>query len=258
MKKLIALLLLCLAGSALAAAPQPKRSLVFAYNAFPPWKYYDQQGLPAGPYTDLVRELARRMHLPLRFLHCPLPRCLAAMEQGRADLMIGVQRADDRSQYLEYLDPPFAQGNRLALYQRRDDPRDLSQYVDLLSLKVGVVEGVRYQEAFDNDPRIQRDAAPSIESNFRKLLAGRIDVLIGNEQQSGLLARRAEFAPQVRRAPLSLDDSRPHHLVLSLKSPYYAERTEFSKTLQTMLADGSVARILSGVPLQPTSATRPR
>ncbi|RBJ68952.1 amino acid ABC transporter substrate-binding protein, partial [Pseudomonas sp. MWU12-2534b] len=68
MKKLIALLLLCLVcETALAEA----RELVFAYNVFEPWKRLDAQGQPAGPYTEIVRELARRLDLRLRFLHCP-------------------------------------------------------------------------------------------------------------------------------------------------------------------------------------------
>ncbi|WP_160309846.1 substrate-binding periplasmic protein [Chromobacterium subtsugae] len=257
MKTLLALLLSCLgllAQPALASDNGP-RPLVLAYNAFAPWKNYDGQGQPSGPYTEIVRELARRLRLPLRFLNCPLPRCLAAMQQGRADLMIGVQHSPQRARYLDYLEPPFASGNRLALYQRGNDPRVIRRYQDLLPLTVGVVDGVQYQEAFDQDPRLRRDTALTMESSFRKLAAGRIDVLIGNEQQTGLLAASHEFAGRVRRAGLTLDDLRPHRLALAQNSPFHAEKARFSQALQAMLDDGSVARILAGLPLRPAAAT---
>ncbi|WP_434631699.1 substrate-binding periplasmic protein [Chromobacterium sp. CV08] len=243
MKRLIALLLCCLT---LTSAPAAAHELVFAYNVFEPWKRVDAQGRPAGPYTEIVRELARRLGMPLRFFPCPLSRCLAAMQAGKADLMIGVQYSAERARYLDYLEPPFASGNRLALYQRRDDGRGVVRYADLLPLTVGVVQGVRYHPRFDADSRIRRDTAPTMESSFRKLVAGRVDVLIGNEQQSGLLAASPEFAASVRRVPLTLDDARPNRLVLARTSPRYPERARIARTLRAMLADGSVARLLAG------------
>ncbi|KIA79880.1 hypothetical protein QR66_13750 [Chromobacterium piscinae] len=244
-KKLTALLLFVLSASALAAAQAKPQALVFAYNAFAPWKTFDSQGQPAGPYTDIVRELARRMHLSLRFLPCPLSRCLAAMQNGKADLMIGVQNTPQRARYLDFLDPPFANDNRLAFYQRSGDSRDISHYADLLPLTVGVVEGVQYQPQFDADGRIRRDAGPTVESSFRKLVAGRVDVLIDNEQQSALLASSEEFAGRVQRARLTLDNPHPNRLALARHSPLQPEKAEFEHALRAMLADGTISRLLA-------------
>ncbi|MEO9385336.1 substrate-binding periplasmic protein [Chromobacterium phragmitis] len=242
MKKLIALLLLCLAFQpALASA----RELVFAYNLFEPWKRLDAHGQPAGPYTEIVRALAGRLKLPLRFLQCPLPRCLSAMRQGRADLMIGVRPTPERLAYLDFLEPPFASSNHLVFYQRRGDPRALARYDDLLPLTVGVAEGVSYEAGFDRDLRIRRDASPGMESGFRKLAAGRVDALIVNASQGAALAARPEFAGRVTRAPLTLDDRHPNRLALARRSPLRADKARIEQALRGMMADGSVARILA-------------
>ncbi|OQS10359.1 hypothetical protein B0T37_00940 [Chromobacterium violaceum] len=242
MKKLIVLLLCCLAFEpALADA----RELVFAYNVFEPWKRLDAQGRPAGPYTEIVRELARRLGLPLRYLHCPLSRCLATMQQGRADLMIGVRPTVERARYLDFLEPPFANGDHLAFYQRRDDARVIARYEDLLPLTVGVAEGVSYLPRFDRDARIRREASPGMESGFRKLAAGRVDALIVNARQGALLASRPEFAGRVRRAALTLDDSHPNRLALARRSPLHAQRARIEQALRAMVADGTAARILA-------------
>ncbi|POZ62963.1 substrate-binding periplasmic protein [Chromobacterium alticapitis] len=248
MKKLIALLLLCLVcETALAEA----RELVFAYNVFEPWKRLDAQGQPAGPYTEIVRELARRLDLRLRFLHCPLSRCLARMQQGRADLMIGVRQTAERSQYLDFLEPPFANGDRLAFYQRRGDPRVIARYEDLLPLKVGVSEGVSYAARFDHDARLRRDASPGMESGFRKLAEGRVDVLIVNESQGAALAARPEFAARVKRAALTLDDHHPNRLALARQSPLQPQKARIEQTLRGMQADGTLARLQQAGPIKP-------
>ncbi|MEO3962088.1 substrate-binding periplasmic protein [Chromobacterium piscinae] len=237
MKKLIVLLLCCLAFEpALADA----RELVLAYNVFEPWKKLDARGEPAGPYTEIVRELARRLGLPLSFLHCPLSRCLAAMQQGRADLMIGVRPTLERSRYLDFLMPPFATSNHLVFYQRSGDPRALARYDDLLPL-----EGVSYEAGFDHDARIRREASPGMESGFRKLAAGRVDALIVNASQGAALAARPEFAGRVKRAALTLDDRHPNRLALALRSPLHPRKADLEQALRGMVADGTVARILA-------------
>nr|WP_269212500.1 transporter substrate-binding domain-containing protein [Chromobacterium vaccinii] len=239
---MIVLLLCCLAFEpALADA----RELVLAYNVFEPWKKLDARGEPAGPYTEIVRELARRLGLPLRFLHCPLSRCLAVMQQGRADLMIGVRPTPERSRYLDFLMPPFANSNHLVFYQRSGDARALARYDDLLPLTVGVSEGVSYEAGFDRDARIRRDASPGMESGFRKLAAGRVDALIVNASQGAALAARPEFAGRVKRAALTLDDRHPNRLALARRSPLHPRKADLEQALRGMVADGTVARILA-------------
>ena len=80
--------------------------LVFAYNLFPPWKTMDAHGEPQGPYTELMREVARRAKLRLAFLPCPLARCLQYMRQGKADVVIGVKNTAGRREFIDFIDPP--------------------------------------------------------------------------------------------------------------------------------------------------------
>ncbi|QEL57228.1 substrate-binding periplasmic protein [Chromobacterium paludis] len=244
MKKLIALLLLALCSQSALAAPE----LVLAYSVFEPWKRLDAHGLPAGPYADIVRELARRLKLPLRFAHCPLSRCLAMMEQGRADLMIGVRPTPERSRYLDFLEPAFANGDHLAFYQRSDDNSVIARYEDLHARRVGVSEGVSYTPRFDGDAQLRRDASPGMESGFRKLAQGRVDVLIVNSSQGRELAARPEFAGKVKRAVLTLDDHHPNRLALARRSPLQPQKTRIQQALRGMVADGTIARLLSATP----------
>lgn len=242
LKSLLALACL-LASLRYAAAGEPP--LVFAYNLFPPWKTMDAHGEPQGPYTELMREVARRAKLRLAFLPCPLARCLQYMRQGKADVVIGVKNTAGRREFIDFIDPSFATGSRLALYQRSDDPRPLHSYRQLYPFLIGVVEGVRYQDEFDGDLRLRREPAPSLDSNFRKLKAGRIDALIADERQTAELAADAEFHRHVKRAPLLLYSPEPRRIGLAIHSQRYAHKRRIARALRSMLQDGTVARLLA-------------
>jgi len=228
----------------LARADEP-RPLVLAFNTYYPWKTLDAQGQPAGPYTEIVKLLAQRLSVRLVFLPCPIQRCLQAMQQGQADIVIGVRNSEDRDSYIDFIDPPYAPATPLAIYLRQGDARRVRHYADLYALNLGVVEGVSYLPLLDKDKRIQRDFAPNSLSNFRKLLAGRVDAIIASRGNAEALILSQGWQKQLKRQPLSLDGQDERRLGLARHSFWYPQRARFSSTLQGMLQDGSIARLLA-------------
>ncbi|RMD00414.1 hypothetical protein EAY64_04880 [Aquitalea palustris] len=234
------LLSLCLCPAWAASPP-----LVLAFNTFSPWKTLDAQGQPSGPYVEIIKLLAARLDAPVRYLSCPLQRCLQAMRQGQADLVIGVRNSDDRDAYITFLDPPYAAATPLAIYLRRADSRQVRSYADLYPLRIGVVEGMRYQPAFDEDKQLERDFAPSSLSNFRKLLAGRVDAVVINRRNGMALLHSQGWEALVREQPLQLPGLEERRIGLSRRSPWYARRERLTTVLRGMLRDGSIARLLA-------------
>lgn len=235
------LLALCLSG-----LPVQAQRLVFAFNTAEPYKVLDAQGRPAGAYVDIIRELARRSQLVLEIEQAPLKRVLAMLENGSADIGIGIKGGPERDGYLQFLDPPFAPGSRTIVLQRAADPRLLRRYEDLLPLRVGVVEGVLYFARFDADGRMQRDAAPNVSSALRKLLARRFDVMLVNSLQAESVLRHASYRGQVRRAAVSFDSGNPRRIALSRRS-VVAQQLQgvLSAQLAAMVKDGTVRRLLA-------------
>lgn len=225
--------------------------LILAFNTFSPWKTLDAQGQPSGPYVEIVKLLAARLDAPVHYLPCPLLRCLQAMRQGQADLVIGVRNSDDRDAYIDFLDPPFAAATPLAIYLRRADARQIRRFADFYPLRIGVVEGVRYLPVFDQDKQLERDFAPNSLSNFRKLLAGRIDALVINRRNGMELLRSQGWEALVREQPLQLPAQEERRLGLARRSPWYARRDQLTAVLRGMLRDGSIARLLAATATAP-------
>jgi polar amino acid transport system substrate-binding protein len=247
--------LLCLlAGCCLAVPVTRAQPLVFAFNTAEPYKVLDPAGQPAGAYVDIIRELARRSQLVLQIEPVPLKRVLVMLEQGSADIAIGIKGGPDRDGYLTFLDPPFAPSSRTIVLQRAADRRKLQRYEDLLPLRVGVVEGVHYFPQFDSDTRIRRDAAMTVDAALRKLQAKRFDVLMINSLQAQGELRIRGRAALFRHAPLSFEFGEPRRIAISRHTPH---RAVLSAQLAGMVKDGTVRRLLAKTDAQIAASPLP-
>ena len=104
---------------------------------------------------------------------------------------------------------------------------------------------MRYQPAFDEDKQLERDFAPSSLSNFRKLLAGRVDAVVINRRNGMALLHSQGWEALVREQPLQLPGLEERRIGLSRRSPWYARRERLTTVLRGMLRDGSIARLLA-------------
>lgn len=240
------LLPLLLCGTSVAQAHANKQpTLVYAFSVFSPFKVQNQNGLPGGPYTELLQTLARRSGVHLHSVQCPLKRCLSMMKHGLADISIGIRNNPERNRYLTFIDPPFAKSTPTIFLQRENDPREIRRYEDLYPLRVGVVEGASYFSRFDADKKIQRDAASNGQQALRKLAAGRFDVLIINAVQASVLSAEISTV-RLRRAPLVVTDDQPRRIAIATNSSKAQSlKPQLSAELQKMLDDGTVQRILA-------------
>lgn len=247
-RRLFLSLLLCGITCNAHALPQ---KMVLAYNIFPPWKVYDTQGKPAGPYTEIIKALSHRMGVQFDYVACPLQRCLELVNQGKADVVIGIKNGQGRDNIIDFISPPFAAGTHTALYQRRDDPRVIKRYEDLKPLKIAVMEGAHYQSQFDNDNSLQKDSAPVGISGFMKLRAKRVDVVIFNEIVGDNLLQSRHLAGQFKKAAFFLPAEDPRFIGLGKHSAFQPYKTQLETALGSLIKDGTIRRILLQTTMAP-------
>src|SRR3989344_8294618 len=76
-------------------------------DLWPPFRMEDAQGNLPGLDIDVLNEIGRRSGLSFDIQRAPWARGLADLQQGRADLMIGLAKTPEREQYIEYLSSPY-------------------------------------------------------------------------------------------------------------------------------------------------------
>ncbi len=237
-------LLLC---AALVALTLPSRAeapvLRIATLEWPP---YVGRDLPdQGLWAELAREAARRMNRSLELSILPWNRALLGAEQGRFEAVMPAQRSADREQGYHFSRP--LPGGAVGLVARRADGLAWTSLADLRDKRLGVVRGYLNTPEIDEDPSWSRDPAPDDLHNLRKLLLGRIDLVVIDRYVAahhlrGELAERAleivDLGPALSQRDL--------HVMFPLKQNGGRALCEgFDGALEAMQADGTLASLFA-------------
>lgn len=246
-------LILSSAAQADVSSPPKLRHAVFH---MPPWSMQENEQF-VGAHIEIIRELASRLSTELEWIDCPIDRCQVLLEAGEADIVIGLRPTNIRERYLRYLNPPFLQrGYPKVFYLRRESDHALNHYQDLYRYRIGVVRGSKLFDQFDQDRKLQIDYAEDVESNFRKLLLGRIDVVAVPEGRGEYALRLLNIRDQVQKAGFRVNDDTPRRIAISQRSPWHEHLSLLEKTLAEMVREKRIERIIEQHYLQPYGIAR--
>jgi polar amino acid transport system substrate-binding protein len=196
MKKILfTVMVATITGASLTGNGQAETLRWVQYNVSP----YAAEHLPAGGFwCQLVREaLALRGH-DISIQWYPLKRAFAMVENGAADLSLGWLKTPEREKAVLFSDRPVAR-SPVVFFHRRDKAFDWETLEDLKGLRIGDrlgnVNGGKTYLAAEKAGVINVERVPADEQNLKKLLLGRIDVIVGAESMiEGVL--RDRFLPQ--------------------------------------------------------------
>lgn len=229
-------LVLMLACAACRAAPAQLVLLAPSNHAMPIAEFRNGR-LVNGIMKDIGEALAARLHRQVQFVTVPSRRVSMVLSQGEADGVCYVQPYWIDGVY-RWSVPMIPNG---AVVLARDEAPVVSSAADLRGRKVGTVAGYRYpyfEEALGK--QFERDDAPSMEHNLRKLAAGRTNYA---------LIEQATAAYEIRNDPgkrLRVDlvyESFKARCAFSLQSKLPFD--EVSRAIDSLIGDGSIDQIMA-------------
>jgi ABC-type amino acid transport substrate-binding protein len=184
---LAALLAPCLAVQA--------RTVTVGLYQNPPKLMADDQGQAGGILGEVLQAIAREEGWTLQAVRCEWEACLAALNQGKLDLMPDVARTDARLAQFDFHQVP-ALHSWSQLYRRKDVVAE--SMLDLQGRRVAVLEGSSQQEylrpllsGFGLDTRLV--AARSFDEAFALVREGQADVAASNHHFGDFAARRYQL-----------------------------------------------------------------
>ncbi|QXI38109.1 substrate-binding periplasmic protein [Pseudomonas xantholysinigenes] len=231
---LLLLLLVCL--SPLAQAER----LRIVSDDWAPYLFQDN-GQPQGIDYEVTNEVFKRLGIEVQWQFLPWRRCLAMVEQGLADGVMDIFQVDSRLGYLVYPDEPMSEAE-FVLYQARQRPHPVARLEDLAGLTVGTSPGYTYNAAFSDSPLFRREAAPTHEANFGKLMLGRIDLLVTDRRVGHYLVRQLGLEQSVEALPLVIS-RHPQYLGLARKPGREALAQAFAEELRRFKQEPAYAAI---------------
>lgn len=239
--KSLLIVLTLLISSSLASAG----SYNFVTLEFPPIEFAGQDGKAQGIAVDLVEKIMANLGHQVTIEVIPWARGLEMVKTGKADAIFTAYKTPEREEFLDYSTSVLVP-QTVSLYVPKNS--ELAFDGDLLKLKdkrFGVVSTISYGKIFDSlRDQLKTERVENLESNLRKLLAGRVDLVISNiyvaESEINKLALQNDvkkLAPEVETV-----DS---FIAFSKAKGLSDLRDNFDKELAKLVQDGTYAAIMT-------------
>lgn len=238
MKTLTFLITILLLFSTALAEP-----LKIVSTNFPPYVYLEK-GKPKGFNVDLLNEIFSQMNMEISIEIVPWARALYMLENGYADAMFPLFKTAEREVFTDYSDPFTTEDT--ALFVLKDSPIPWS--TDLKTFKkykFGRVVGYSSGNLIDSliaSKDISLDEAVSTQLNIKKLLYGRIDIMI--EAKYVALAELKANNQLKDIKILGIVAENTSYLGFSKKNNKLETITLFNTTLHSMKKNGNYQRII--------------
>ncbi|WP_428561552.1 MAG: substrate-binding periplasmic protein [Solidesulfovibrio sp. DCME] len=228
------------ADPSLAGGPNGNTCQAIVYSTNPHYPPYDWAVSDAA-FDGASIELLTRVvpeGVTLKPLVLPWKRALYLAGQGEIDLLVSLRITPEREQYLDFTNHR-AFPNPIVAFVRKDRAFPYHGWDDLRGRLGGVSLGDTFGGGFDEYLRanLRVEQAPSMEENFRKLAAGRIDYCVTSLYVGQAYLARHPLAQAIvaLEPPISNQDI---HFAMSKRSPCLALLDRISRALAQLDAQG--------------------
>lgn len=224
------------------AQVKPTRLVTFDY---PPFMVAGSAGQLSGLMIDVVTEAFKRMGQAVRIEFYPFSRCLAMVDAGKADAMFTIKKTPQREAHYLYPKEPVLTQHYVFFVRSNSTLEFKGELIDFANATIGVVDNTSYGGIFDAAVKQgvfkKLDTAPDYESNFRKLLVGRVDAVIISQVVGEAIVKQLNAAEQVRVSGPAVETAMSY-MMFNKKTPP-ALISEFDKAIASMREDGTLGRI---------------
>lgn len=233
------LLLSCLLFNTASA-----ETLKVSTGAFSPWA--DQNAQHSGFVNRVIQEAFGRKGYQVEFLYRPWKRALVLAENGKVDATSFWYFSEEKQKQFIY-SQPISEHKELFFHLKGKSYPQWQQLSDLKGIKIGATRGYTYTENFwklGEQGELSIFVTNSDELNFKKLLAGRIDLFPAAEMVAWQLLRKIDPQAKDKLATLEKPLALQHgHLLF----PRALKRSEtlvkqFNEALSSMKADGTLEK----------------
>jgi len=232
-------LLLGLLSPVRAAEPTPW--IVASDAAFVPYSYPDPAtGRPTGLDTEIVSAALSAAGLPFEIRLFPWERVKKMLDSGQVDAAFQfVGTPERRAQYR--LAGPIRNGVTIFM-ARSDGPSDYQSLSDLAPYLIGTVYGFAYTDAFDQANLKKDNGAGNVEQLLKKLIARRVDIVVGDRYQLLFLANQLGVGREVKIVGKPLAEV-PRYV--GFRKGDDEKAAQFEKGLEIIRQNGTLSKILA-------------
>lgn len=187
------LLIVCFTFLVVSPVFAQKNNILIATLEYPPFIYSDG-GQVKGPIVDKVRNIFGKLGINVTIKILPIARGLLSVKNGEFDAYFSLKKTQEREQELLFTRTPLIQQPFVFFVKKNSKILWNGNINDIKKYKIGVVSKTSYGMIFDD--YVKRglidniDEAKSFELNIKKLIAGRIDLVINSHDVGNYLIKK--------------------------------------------------------------------
>ncbi|MFZ6845348.1 substrate-binding periplasmic protein [Undibacterium sp. RuTC16W] len=182
----------------------------------------------------LIDYFEKALELQFEIRRYPLPRLVESVKTGEG-IAFGLSKNKDRLSSMRFSDAVFT--DFVWVVARSDSNIQFNSLQDLQGKSVGIVRGIRYGDEIDskrgNFFKVEEDQ-PQTSSRLRKLLSGRMDVLLFNSRTANAKELEAELNQYIKDKKIR-SPGQINYTVKVLSKPFLADDIHFVSSLQSNL-----------------------
>lgn len=231
-------LVLLLALSPLLAAEDWR---VVGDEQFAPYSFVTQEDdTPRGVDVDLIEAVMKEAGIAYSLRLYPWERVKRMLERGEAEMAFQFAGTPERKAQYQ-LAGPIRTGSTVFMTTSKTSIRDWQSLDDLNAFVIGQVRGYAYESNFDKAELRRDTSAQNPRQLVSMLLAGRIDLIVGDRTQLLYFIQEQRAHEQVRLLPTPLVEM-PRYVAFAKGDEERAR--QFSAALEKLRAQGELEKIL--------------
>lgn len=225
-----------------AAAGTERKTIVLATLDWPP---YVGKALPSKGYiAAIVTEAFKRSNIDASIRFHRWSRVIGLARKGEVDGYFPEYYADAIRSWASFSDPIPA--GPLGLFRRKGSDIRFTGLKDLIPYRIGIVKGYINSRDFDTAHFLNKHPVNDDLSNFRLLMANRVDLVVADKYVGYYLVKqhmpdqfsKLEFLPRI------LENKEVHVCIRSGKKASHFFLNAFNRGLREMKADGTLDHLL--------------
>lgn len=249
-------LFLVFQGAPCAAEEPPLRLATLEY---PP--YITQVDEHAeGLVVDVVNEAFSRIGQPIQIEFFPIARGQVRLLNGQADAFFSIKKTPERERTMLFTQRALMSQDYVFFVRKDASRRFTGRFDSLVDASIGVVSATSYGNRFDAAAQAgtfkRLEPVTSHETNFRKLLAGRIDAVICSRLVGLYYLDLLNGLDEVDIGG-PIVETTFSYLVFTKQRDFTALARQFDQALDAMDHDGTLKRLINAYTL-PRANTLPR
>ena len=218
------------------------------YDTFAPFSFTDDQHGMTGILPDMMQEiLGRRMGLTVSAQGLPWARAQIMVQDGSADAFCTLP-TPVRLGYASFTQISVAQ-MEVALFYATDNPRRTEiEAIQTIEQLKGFRQGDYIGDGFaeTNFKDLPIDYSPTIEAVYRKIGAGRLDLVVTTDLTGDSVVKQLGLGDKIVRRPFHIGQATEYHIGIRKSLPDADQLIEKADAaIAAAKADGTLDRIIA-------------